>query len=853
MKIRTLILSAAIFLPLLGGAYWFFWGEGADWKARTAFEEGNWKASEQQLIAVEKQIPPAEFALYEGYIAREQGNLAQSSAAFEKALAANPQLRLREEILINLAYNGFLTRQTEPVQRAIKMLERKRSIWNPFLNALYAFLRNGNEENLKALQEIAVPPPLSPWMDKAFATSFSPIWFAKQNALTLIEEGNTVQARQQLEKFSRTAVSEDKEEINYLTGLSYLKEAKERPPLAATPYYKLAFSYFDRIPFQDSRFQPGREAAFAQIEEEISSLIAEGHYDNLPFYAAVVEKWGSKAIQERLSSTFEAVQRANWAEIQNALFETLSIATEEKSPNGNWNEGLQTLYWELAQKAFAEGKLNEAEEQLKAALQITPAPQAFLKAILPLSAQILWRKGDPYDAVLAWNKSFALQPLDAIDRIDYGKALMEVQRFDLAIKQFRFMEQYARLSLPEELSLIESLIQAGHFDEGKERALEVTPKLDGKEALQLSSIVFPLNDKMLEEKIAQQIPPKEKWDEELKMAAFQTALERGEYDAAARLYASEKSLLNKSGSGQFLLAKFYSQVGNPKMALKYASEARVTNPELPKVAQFIEQHTLDPEGLGASLALTEKALQSDPSSLSLLLQKGQTLIDLSIASQDKSSLPISKMPYLRTAYALLQDLSDKGQEFPFYHFLYGLSSFLLDEDETAAKSFEKAIQLSPGFADAAKYLALVYAREGKGNEAAKVLLTALKYHPADGEGWQVLADIYTAGGEGLEAGYALENALKFRPNNINTLLSVAKYKLELQNPQAAQEFVEKALKINPQNQNALLLKIQILNNPLLTERESISEIKKKLDQTLETLRKVNPSLTSKIQKELQKS
>lgn len=874
---NKLLVSLFLGISLLFGLYWFFLKPDPDWRALEAFKQLNWEKANQELDQVKSKLSPNKAALYAGYIARAKGDIPESDKQFKQAQEGNPPLRLSEEIFVNQAYNAFIERKADEMQAALKELAKKRSVWNQFLANLHAFLKNSSAENLNKLEKLPIPPPLSIWMEAAFASSFTPFWFTSQTASTLIEEGNTVQARQQLEKIATLGTEKEQQEVTYLIGKSYLKEAEDRPTLAATPYYKLAFAYFDRIPFQASEYQKKREDALTQVLKQIHLLIEEGHFDDLPIYAALVEKWGTlpekETLAEQLSqlihqkgfnaslgaalskltsapkSQAALVEEAREA-IQNTSFGEDSTTHQTFGESALFTPALQQFYLERAQENFSKGDLEQADLSMRLGLALAPQTQLFLKQALPLIAQIFTQKGDPYNAVLAWNKNYNLTPLDALGRIEYAQALMDVLRYDIANAQFAFMEKNALLTIPDQLLYIDSLTRSGQFEAVKEKAEELLPKLDGQQRLRLSGIVAPLNNKTLTEKLLKELPPKDKWDDALKLAAFQASLDRGDYDQTARLYAAEKTLLNKSGEGKFLLARFYSQIGNPKMALKYAQEAEQMGNHSFGLSTFIEQNTLDAAGLRKRLAQGEQKLQLDPENLYLQLQMGQILIDYAIAAHDKAGLPISKMPELRSAYALLNGISSKMQEFPLYHFLFGLSSFLLDQDDAAKLELEKALALSPGYPDAAKYLALLYSNQGQGNKAVQVLLSALKIHPIDGEGWQVLFDIYFVGGEGLEAGMALDNALHYRPNNVNTLLSAAAYKIELQNPQAALIYVDKALKITPQNQKGLLLKIKILNSPLLIEQESRDSLREKIKQTLEELRKVNPNLAIKIEKEL---
>jgi|GEM_PF-7010925 len=875
---NKIFLSILLGLSLLFGLYWFFLKPDPDWKAFEAFNQRDWGKAAQELDQVKSELSPGKTALYAGYIARAKGDISESDRQFKLAQESNPSLRLGEEASVNQAYNAFIERKSDAMQIALKDLAKKRSVWNQFLTTLQTFLKNSSAENLNKLEKLAVPPPLSIWMESAFASSFTPFWFASQTASTLIEEGNTVQARQQLEKIATSGTDAERQEVVYLIGQSYLKDAEDRPPLAATPYYKLAFAYFERIPFQASEYQTKRQDALTKVLKQIHLLIEEGHFDDLPIYASLVEKWGTlsekESLAEQLSQLihqkgFNASLAAALAQlvsdpkpqaalveealeaIQNTSFAEGSTAQQSLGEADLFSPGLQQFYFERAQGDFSSGNFEQAELYMRQALALGQPPQLYLKQALPLIAEIFTRKGDPYNAVLAWNKNYSLTPLDALGRVEYAQALMDVLRYDIANAQFAFMEKNALLTVPEQLLYLESLTRSGQFEAAKAKAEELLPKLDGAQALRLSGIIAPLNNNTLTEKSLKGLPPKDKWDDALKLAAFQAALDKGDYDQTARLYAAEKTLLNKSGEGKFLLARFYSQIGNPKIALKYAQEAEEMGNHSFGISSFIEQHTLDANGLKERLAQVEQKLQLDPENLYLQLLKGQILIDYAIAAHDKSGLPISKMPELRSAYALLNGISAKMQEFPFYHFLVGLSSFLLDQDDAAKAALEKALALSPGYPDPTKYLALLYSNQGEGDKAVQVLLSALKIHPTDGEGWQVLSDIYLILGDGLEAGTALDNALRYRPNNVNTLLSAAAYKIDLQNPQTALIYVDKALKINPQNQKGLLLKIKILNSPLLTEQESRASLKQKIEKTLEELRKVNPTLAAQIEKELQ--
>ena len=116
-------------------------------------------------------------------------------------------------------------------------------------------------------------------------------------------------------------------------GLSYIKEAEEKPAVAATPYYKLAYSYMNRVPVQNSRYAPYRAQILHILQNQLNSLLQNKSFQDLSFYSGVMEQWNDKQGLAKLHDQLmellnQEIQANDWSGVQEILNNLNHLVTD---------------------------------------------------------------------------------------------------------------------------------------------------------------------------------------------------------------------------------------------------------------------------------------------------------------------------------------------------------------------------------------------------------------------------------------------------------------------------------------------------------------------------------------------
>ena len=359
---------ATTFLILVGLIVYIFISFDTSYEINTAVEDlskSEFQKAESALAKLKNTLSPAEYELYEAYIARAKNQIMESNGLLQKALSlvqGKQQENLLLEIYCNQALNAFILREPHGMGEPIKKAEEIASPtneWVQFFTTLRDVLNdnfNENETNTlaKYLNQYHF---LSPWMKQSFESTFNHFWFIAQLARSQIEQGNYLQARKTLELESKHATQNELNEIYLLEGLSYIKEAQGKSSDVATPYYKLAFSYLDRMPIMNDQYAAQRVVILKIIHKEIVSLLNAKSFNDLPFYLSVLEKWharnqineladrlGNAMIQESSSNNWKAVQE-------------LQAILDKIHPEGELRKTLQARFESLVYESLNNGNL----------------------------------------------------------------------------------------------------------------------------------------------------------------------------------------------------------------------------------------------------------------------------------------------------------------------------------------------------------------------------------------------------------------------------------------------------------------------------------------------------------------
>jgi tetratricopeptide (TPR) repeat protein len=263
---KKLLIFASLLVLLVG---LFLWNRepAAFLEASALFNKGQVAEAKKILDQAQNTLPADRFHLYKAYIERSQNALDTANQDLAKALSSSPNPKVREEILINQALTAFLQKDPETVQSILAALQQEapRHAWINYLTSLLTTLKKNTPQAFETLQQTPLPPPLSAWMEVGVKGALKPVWFQIQKARVELSGGHFVQARQLLEEAQKSASAKELDEIHFLLGMSYLKEAEEKPLTASLPFLKLAFSYFEQVPWQAPDYQNERKELLQKL------------------------------------------------------------------------------------------------------------------------------------------------------------------------------------------------------------------------------------------------------------------------------------------------------------------------------------------------------------------------------------------------------------------------------------------------------------------------------------------------------------------------------------------------------------------------------------------------------------
>lgn len=859
--LKTAIFTVAILiLGLIGYILFTFDSHYESQIALDAFLKGE-NAKAEEIV---KRIPlgKADYHLYLAYLSRAKHQMALSDEHL--ALAAQEAGPLAFEVALNQAYQGYLSGDRQALQRGLSAAAGldPDSSWIAFFQSLDRNEPQPLEDNFY----------LSPWMKKSFGFTFTPFWNMLQKTRSEISQGQTLQARQRLEQITHADATEAAD-IQLLLGLSYLKEAETVPPLASTPYYRLAFGYFGRVPLQSQRFAYERELLLRKISEQIALQIEHGRYQELAFYSSMLESLNAPPEiylgirQSAIKSILEVIpidtdeltltlpQIDIWLKVEQdakarhgfalalmALAEQLWIEQTEKAlqlsltaasiPALSEQKALQKkvesylqnapkpakkepssyltqlalknyesyrhalsspldprLFLEVGDTCYSLGQPCEGRIALLRAIELArPYSQEYLKTILPLIAEIEMGLGLEVEAWRHLAEYYRMFPKDMEGRARYARLSMDLQRYDLAQKEWQTLEEAGRLSDDDWVDYIASLVRAGHAERAKSKA--VTGSFNPTHQLEIARWMLIAGDPGF-------IQPSHLPDARAQIAQLALYRAQGDFAQAKTLASSAKEQLSRSPQGLLALAELQNDLSNRKGAMQLAQQAFLLDPDNRSIKAFLEPFQTLPE-IESRLEQIIGQLLFFPKSPTLQLKQAQALIDLQIAQSGNSSA-------IRQANLILDGLLQSNYDLPSLHYLKGEAALLSDRPEESREAFLKAASLDPSYTQACHYLGIVCESLHKPDEALQALRQAIKFKPHDADIWIELALFNVRLGLDKDALQSWQQVVKFQPRNAMAYYQIARLNCSLQDLDGACGALEKALEINSQNAKALKL------------------------------------------------
>lgn len=866
--LKTAILTVALLiLGLIGYILFTFDSEYESRIALDAFLKGDHAKAEE--IIKRLSLDGGHSHLYLAYLSRARREMPLSDEHLTLA-AQRASGSLALEIALNQAYNGYLSGDKKVLQKGLSAAAEldSENPWIDFFTAL-----NSNEP--RSLGDF---PYLSPWMKKSFESSFTPFWNMLQKARNEIADGQTLKARERLEQITNTDATEAAE-LQLLLGLSYLKEAETVSPIAATPYYKLAFAYFGRVPLQSQRFNQDREFLIKTIGTQIAQQIEHGRYQELAFYSNALEALNAPpeiyhAIRHSaLKSMLEMIpidaedliltlaQIDIWLKLEQdakarhafalalmSLAENLWIEQPGKAlqlsltaasiPALSEQKALQKrvdaliqntpakkeppsylaqlalkncdtflsafssphpgTFLEIGNTCYTLGQPCEARMALLRAIELTHS-QEYLKTALPLIAEIEMGLGLNVEAWRHLSEYHRLFPEEMAERSRYARLSMEMQRYDVALKDWQTLEKSGRLSDNDRVDYIASLIHTDQPDLAAAKAKNWKNLLKLAHQLEIARWLLIAGNLDFTE-------PSDISDARAQIAQLALYRAQADFEKAERLAASAKEQLSRSPQGLFALAELQNDLSNRKVALQLAQQAILLDPNNRPIKAFLEPYQTIAE-IESRLEKIIGLLLIFPDSPSLQLQQAQALIDLHLSQNDNPSV-------LRQANLILDSLLQNNRDLPLLHYLKGETLLLLDQPLESREAFLNATNLDPSYTQACHYLGIVCESLDKPDEALQAMRQSLKYKPQDAQAWIELALLNERLGQESDALHHWQQVVIFQPRNSMAYYQIGRISYRLEDIENARGALEKALEINPQNAKARKL-LLIIDSSLL--------------------------------------
>lgn len=381
LRLVKIVKAALIFLLLAatGVATLFFFRHDPEFQlnlAKEAFLLGDLSECRRHLSEVASHLPPERVALYKGYLARAEGDMELSTSLFESALEmalADGRENATLEATLNLCLNGYLTGDGESLKSWSQEAHRTAPThpWTRIALGATAYANGEYQEARILLCDLAIPHPPPDWLTFGVGTAWDGVWRRLALAHCAIRCGDLAEGRALLNEEPREQLSGPAiESQTFLMGLSYARQAADLPVEMATPYYRLAQSYFEQLPAAYSNYPQERVWVAESWCALVGRLFAIDQVEETAHCCQLLERWscleeierGAVALAERIASTVapSAEERAE------RLYRLL--------PSGEWRRRIAFHLSRLLSEAIASGETSLLAPLYRVAIFWSPEP-----------------------------------------------------------------------------------------------------------------------------------------------------------------------------------------------------------------------------------------------------------------------------------------------------------------------------------------------------------------------------------------------------------------------------------------------------------------------------------------------
>lgn len=503
---------------------------------------------------------------------------------------------------------------------------------------------------------------------------------------------------------------------------------------------------------------------------------------------------------------------------QGAFGKAVAELADRKLGDPKAQAGLQTT---LATAYLALGDAAKANQNIAAALAATPGDAR----ALTVQARAAALGNDLPKALTLIDAALAAAP-GSTEALIAKAAFENAQgRRDDAIKTLEHAVDASGGSLGARYSLLSLLTESGQLDKAQAQvdAMKKISPLEFRTLYSDALVSFARGETAHARDMIQQVLS-------VNPSNLQSIYLSGLIDLRLGAYATAEESLRKvvtqvpgETSPTRVLAALYLRTGRPAQAvetlesalrrapdnpllLRSAGEAQLAAGDAPKAAQYYERaNGLDKGNMASQIRLAQvKYAAGEPG------EAFKELESLSGADQSQYQADLALIAaYLRRgdfikALGAVATLEKKQPNNPLTYNVKGATYAGMHDNKSARLSFEKALEVQPGYFAAARNLALLDVQEQKPDDARKRYEALLAKDPKNEQVLLGLAEVLVMSGRGSdEVKAALERAIAAVPKSTRPRLALVNYYENLRDPKAALEAATAARAAFPDDMQVL--------------------------------------------------
>lgn len=459
------------------------------------------------------------------------------------------------------------------------------------------------------------------------------------------------------------------------------------------------------------------------------------------------------------------------------------------------------------------------------------------------------------NSYLAFKEFYELNPEDTSFRSSFADVLMKIGNFHDALVQYEYLEEKQLLTDDDQIQFVKAWLNFGDFKETRKEGTRIAKdsSFSLAQRMEIDAIILPATHQPVNKSTLKKLEKsKTPLSGKLSESVLRIFLETGDFESAEDFVHKQKSLLENSENGLYLLSKFYLQNGNFTKGINALKRAIDLAPKNISYRITIAKESKDPDSLKPIIDELDGLIQEKEATLSQKIDYAK--FQITYLEMQENLLPEENFDEeWKKLNTLLRNIHKTYAELPEVKILLGRTHQMLREYSDALDLYGEALLVDHSNVNAYLWGAEIYAEQKKLNTATPLINQALKFQPWNSDAWTMKAHYEELDGNTEAAITALQEALKFNPSNTTSQIALGTLYLRVNNPEDARYHLEQAVENDPLNSEALSLLLKTLYDPFLElTTDDKEQLKAERDSTYQLLHQVDPEYAEKWLTEIEK-